>query len=60
MLSRLLRVSGPIALAAGSALCAIYMLARVDSVLGHDADLARFAIPVGPPDQSLWSEARVR
>jgi sortase A len=45
---------------AGGALCTLYMLARADSVIGHDADLERFSFTVAPPHQSLWSESFVR
>ena len=60
MLGRLVRAGAAVSLVAGSALCTLYMLARADSVIGHDADLARFALTAAPRDQSLWSEPFVR
>jgi sortase A len=59
MFGRLLRAGAAVSLMAGGALCTLYMLARADSVIGRDADLARFAFTVAPPDKTLWSESFV-
>ena len=57
MFGRLVRAGATVSLVAGGALCTLYMLARADSVIGHNSDLARFALTIVPPDQSLWSES---